>query len=367
LKLISTKLNFYGRCNISYHHAGQAGQSSKGQQALQVYQCRLIDGRRRKCFRANLFKIAEENLAFARPATADGLPDGIFADGFDVVIRLVFKEEAWMLKFQSALLVQVATTTGNKRPRYISDKARAGTNGDDEEDHENDLDVPIDDEALSVAPFHPSQPLRRIFRYDYNHANEEGSVNSPECNTFSDARSMSIFSGEPETVTIREAETRAQMLEAYTHEFFHGKNAEVAHIKNKAKCTVTEEKDINNRLHLSRHLHEAFDGINTEPKHFPWFLVHYVRHDAEKVDCPRIGNDAVIAFPFKKRHRTIVHVQFYHDQSAADYAKYLKVGSRRVDALTYEVELYFEDAEKAKKYLDWKEENTRNMWSSNAG
>jgi hypothetical protein len=70
-----------------------------------------------------------------------------------------------------------------------------------------------------------------------------------------------------------------QILEDHTHHFFHGKNAEVAHIKDKAKCNSSEAKDLNNHLHLSRYLHEAFDGINTIPSQFPWFLVHYVSHD----------------------------------------------------------------------------------------
>jgi len=152
------------------------------------------------------------------------------------------------------------------------------------------------------------------------------------------------------------------MLEDYKHVFFHGKNAEVAHIKDKCKCTPKEANDINNHLHLSRHLHEAFDGINTVPIRFPWFLVQYVSHDVEKVDCPKIGEDAYIAFPFVKRHRTIVRVRFFNESSKNDYLSLLRPNVREIDLLTYEMELYFVDANKAKIYLDWKEKKTLARW-----
>lgn len=328
---------------------------------MHVYSCILKNGRYRKCFRANLFKIAEDNLAFTRDIVVDGVPDGILIDGFDVKVQLVFKEEAWMLKFQSALLLQVASTTRNKRPRYCTHTAEAKADCDDEYDALQE--VPVDAEKLSSAPFFPTAPLKRVFGHQYRHEDTGASENSPPCDTFSDARSMSIFSGEPETVTITEAETRVQMLEDHTHDFFQGKNAEVAHIKDKAKCSSAEEKNVNNHLHLSRHLHEAFDGINTVPKKFPWFVLQYVRHDTVNVDCPKIGDDAVVAFPFKKRHRTTVQVHFYNEQSVNTYSKYLRAGSRRIDSLTYELEMYFEDAEKAKTFIDWKESKTRKRWS----
>ena len=40
----------------------------------------------------------------------------------------------------------------------------------------------------------------------------------------------------------------------------------------------------------------------------------------------------------------------------------LRNNMRQIDLTTYELELYFEDAVKAKKYLDWKEKKTLAMW-----
>lgn len=309
-----------------------------------------------------MFKLAEENHAFSRKTTTDG----IAVSGKDVVVQLVFKTEVSMLNFESAILLQCASTTANKKPKYEADQVVAEPSGDNEEELEPNLfEVCIADlTRFAVASSASDAELVRIYRYGYAHeADEEGAYNSLPCNTFSDAHSMGIY-GEQETVTIVEAETRVQMLENHTHYFFHGKNAEVAHIKDKAKCkSYAEANDLNNRLHLSRHLHEAFDGINTVPTNFPWFLVHYVSHDEEQVDCPKIGDDAVIAFPFKKRYRTIVHVVFYDENKKNDYVELLRTNMHQIDLKTYELELYFEDAEKAKKYLVWKEDKTRTRWA----
>ena len=322
------------------------------------FQCTLRNGRTRKCFRANVFKLAEEYLAFRRKNTTDG----ITVSGKDFVVQLVFQERDWMLQFESAILGQCASTTADKKPKYEAVEVVAKPSGDNEKEEEPNLfEVCIADLTwFEVASSVSDADLVRIFRYNYVHeADEQGSYNSLPCNTFSD--SMSLHD-ELETVTIVEAETRVQMLEDHTHRFFHGKNAEVAHIKDKARCNAAEAKDVNNHLHMSRHLHEAFDGINTVPMKFPWFLVRYVSHDEVQVDCPKIGDDAVVAFPFRKRNRTIVHVVFFNERSKIDYVELLRNNMRQIDLTTYELELYFEDAVKAKKYLDWKEKKTLAMW-----
>jgi hypothetical protein len=83
----------------------------EGVSNVHVYQCCLANARHRKCFRVNIFKLAQEYLAFVR---SDNDRDGIIGEGFE----LVFKEESQMLKFQNALLAQCAYTTANKKPRY---------------------------------------------------------------------------------------------------------------------------------------------------------------------------------------------------------------------------------------------------------
>ena len=319
---------------------------------LHLYECFLLNSRHRKCFRANLFKLAEDHLAHKRQPRDVGEAlenvDGIHVRGWDVHVRLVFESREYVLKFQSAVLTQAASVTPNKRPLYsASAKAETeeGAQGGDA------MTVSIASESVSSVP--ATRSLTRVFRFEYNH-NQAATDKSPDCDTVSDAHSLSVFSAEPETVTIMEAETRVQMLEDHTHEFFHGKNPEVAHIKAKAQCEEGEAKDTNNRLYLSRHLHEAFDGINTVPAKCPIFGIKYSSHDAGAVDCPQFGCDAVIAVRFKKRHRTVVVVEFRSEAFAADYSKYLRSGAKQLDSTKYELELYFDDPEKAKSYLEWK-------------
>ena len=172
------------------------------------FQCTLRNGRTRKCFRANVFKLAEEYLAFRRKNTTDG----ITVSGKDFVVQLVFQERDWMLQFESAILGQCASTTADKKPKYEAVEVVAKPSGDNEKEEEPNLfEVCIADLTwFKVASSVSDADLVRIFRYNYVHeADEQGSYNSLPCNTFSD--SMSLHD-ELETVTIVEAETRVQML-----------------------------------------------------------------------------------------------------------------------------------------------------------
>lgn len=325
----------------------------------------MLSARHRKCFRANIYKIAEDNLAFVRDG--EGFSDGIICQNFDIEVSLVFEEKSHMLWFQSALLLQIAQTTSSKRPRYASEAKLPSENEDDDDEENGDrevLEIEIADETLSAAP--PMIALKRVFRFHYMHIAGE-TLNSPLCNTFSDAGTMSNY--EPETVPLS-LEMVGQMIENCNHEFFVGKNPEVAHIKDKAKCSSSEEKDENNYLYLSRHVREAFDGINTVPTKFPWFLIHYVSHDNQQVDFGALrlifGNDLPASDRTRKYQRTIVHIEFYNVVQAHNYSKYLRNNCHRVEASSdfkWEMELFFPDASKAKKYLDWKEKKTREIWS----
>ena len=158
-------------------------------------QCILKNGRTRECFRANVFKLAEENLAFVRKTSTDG----IAVSGKDIIVQLVFEEKAWMLKFESAILYQCASTTANKKPKYEADQVIAKPRGDEEESEEEEepnlFEVCIA-ELTKTAVASPSSDadMVRIYRYDYTHyADEDGVYNSLPCNTFSDAHSMSMY------------------------------------------------------------------------------------------------------------------------------------------------------------------------------
>jgi len=323
--------------------------------ALYLYSCNLNNARRKKCFKGQIFASAEECLAHVR--VGDGYGDGILdGEGFEIRIKLVFKEESWMLKFQSAILSLVAYTSSSKKPKYAEELKNSG-----DDTTESLYEVLISDEAIESFPQTLALPLKRVVKYDYQHFYDVNKTNnSPDCDIFADSVSMSSLF--VETVSITSAERRIQMIENYSHEFFHGKNAEVAHIKDKAKCSSYEEKDVNNQLYLSRHVHEAFDGINTVPTKTPWFAIHVLSYDENKVDCPKIGPDAIVESPFIKRQRCNVLICFYNESYAADYAKYLRNDSTQLDATTYCMDLYFEDAKKAKYYFDWKEKKTRLKW-----
>jgi hypothetical protein len=309
-----------------------------------------------------LFKLAESHLALAR---SDVASDGIHTNHYDIDISLVFKQESDMLRFESALLEQVSRTNPNKRPRIIETKTDDKSSDDTKEIEELEvLEVAVCRKSLSTVPL--TDKLNRIFHWEYSHDNELQTDNSPPCDLFSDAGSLSIY--EPETVPIT-LETAVQMLENPTSEFFIDKNPEKAHIKDKAKSSADEEKDENNLLYLSRYVHEAFDGINTKPKNFPWFVVHYVTHDASSVDFGALRRlfeqNLQAGNPAKRYHRVEVQIEFYSDQKATQYSKYLRIGSHRVipnDIKTWKLDLYFADPPKAKEYFDWKEKRTRKVW-----
>jgi len=315
----------------------------------------LNNARRKKCLNAQIFASAEEFLAHVR--VGDGYGDGILdGEGFEIRIKLVFEEKSWMLKFQSAILSLVAYTSSSKKPKYAEELKYSG-----DDTTESLYEVLISDEAIETSPQTLALSLKRVVKYDYQHFYDVNKTNnSPDCDIYAD--SVSLSSLFVETVSITSAERRVQMIENYSHEFFRGKNAEVAHIKDKAKCSSYEEKDVNNQLYLSRHVHEAFDGINTVPTKTPWFAIHVLSYDENKVDCPKIGSDAIVESPFIKRQRCNVLICFYNESYAGDYAKYLRNDSTQLDATTYCMDLYFEDAKKAKYYFDWKEKKTRLKW-----
>ena len=117
-------------------------------------------------------------------------------------------------------------------------------------------------------------------------------------------------------------------------------------------------------------MHEHFDGINVRPMKLPNFLVHYVKHDDVRVDCPlevdSTGTLSPITSHLTKRHRTLVHIVFRNDKICNQLLNFLKDGCSVVEGshgLSYEMALYFENAVEAKVFLDFKEAETRKLWN----
>jgi hypothetical protein len=323
---------------------------------LYIFTCTLLNARHRKCFRWSLFKLAHLNLAMTRSEVAS---DGIHTNGYDIYISVVFAERWEMHRFQADLLIQLSRTNSNKRPRIIAAMEPEISLGV--------LEVAVVGISLSTVPH--TDKVKNILQWDYQHDIDCALTdNSPPCDICSDAGSASIY--EPETVPLT-VETAARMLENPNSEFFVDKNPEKAHIKDKASSSAVEDKDDNNFLYLSRVIHEAFDGINTKPKNFPWFVVHYVSHDELSIDCRSLQNlfetELQPGDSVKRYHRVEVYIEFYSDQKADLYSKYLRNGSHKVspdDVKTWRLDLYFNDPTKAKNYFDWKEKKTRSIWDN---
>jgi hypothetical protein len=275
-----------------------------------------------------------------------------------------------MLQFQSALLKMAGNTRAIKKPWIVLESEKEIGGDDDEEEDQNGArnEVQIHEEELSYVTHTPE--IKRVFHFYYDTMlNEtEGDANSPQCDALSDVGSMSMY--EPDTVTIS-VERVGQMIENHAHIFFQGKNPEAAHIKDKPHCTTIEKNDENNFLFMSRFLHEAYDGINTQPSGFPWFLIHYDSHSEQPYGYAALqrqfGESLHVYDRTKQYYRTLVHIVFYDVDQATLYSTFLRDGCSRVDAsspLQLKMELFFSDPVKAKKYFDWKEKRTRKKWDS---
>jgi len=299
------------------------------------YRCSIINGRLKKCNRAKIFQITEEFLGYKCNNAS-----GIGVEGHNISVDVCFKEESRLLLFQSALRRQC----GKKRRL------------DDNQDQYASI---VCDEILSRVFFYRN--LVRIFGDDYRHAdNEDDGNNSPLCDLEGDT--LSIFSAE--VANINEAEVRVQMIEIPGRHNLFGQEPEVCHIKDKALCNKTsrEHLDTNNHLYMSRQLHQHFDGIETIPKKTPSFLIRYLSHDDALIDCP-VWDDAYVLNPVIKRQKVLVEIVF-RDRAFCNHLQvFLRNGSTQTSDRVYQMELFFENAIKARGYLNWKADKTVAKWA----
>lgn len=66
---------------------------------LFLYECGVVNSKKRKCFRAKVYKLAEKYHAKIRPDS----DDGIKYDHDNLRVQLVFKDENFCEDFQSAI------------------------------------------------------------------------------------------------------------------------------------------------------------------------------------------------------------------------------------------------------------------------
>lgn len=206
--------------------------------------------------------------------------------------------------------------------------------------------------------------LLRVYKHHYDH-DSSGSdpENSAECDGYSDVSSISSTSstsfGEP--VNINDPEKRVQMIEDPRSSIWNTMCPEAVRIKDRAKCSKQEKDDANNFIYMSIALHCYFVGLNSRPAHFPCMKIQYVGHDEEMVPCPVIGTDPnPLGLP--RRQRVTVRIIFW-DAIVKKFAMiFIREGGVTIDELTYQIDLYFLDANKAMMFLQWKEAQTEKVW-----
>ena len=289
--------------------------------------------------------MAEAHIA----STRDGVPtDGVNKVGKNITISLIFKSENNLARFQSEVIELMSVVAGHKRPHIEVDEATVP--------HELVL-WREQTECISVD----SVKLSRVFKYQYQHdSTADDPDNSAECDGYSDVASLRSVFGE--YVNIADPEVRFQMIEDPKSDYWNSMSPEAAHIKDKAKCNKKDKTDKNNFIYMSRFLHCYFDGLNANPPKFPSMKIHYVKHDAVAISCSTIWPSSPLGL--EPRYRVVVRLIFF-DINVRKYAMaFLRGGGTDIDLLTYELDLYFQDATKAVEFLKWKEDQTEKAWTA---
>jgi hypothetical protein len=176
----------------------------------------------------------------------------------------------------------------------------------------------------------------RIFGDDYS---KEGEEISPPMSLTTDLTSFSATRSCRITDDIM-----LKMIERSDNVALVSHNVEECHLVSQKRFKEHKGKD-GNIIYLSRLMHEHFDAINLEDK-CPSFLIRYVSHTPlQKFLC------GVKEFT---KHKVIVDVCFRPKTELSALIALLKSGVQKIDAYTYRTELYFDDGEEAKYFLDEK-------------
>jgi hypothetical protein len=237
---------------------------------------------------------------------------------------------------------------GNKRPFIGVDEATAP--------HEVVLQQELV-ERISVDP----ATLSRVFHYQY----ERNITDDTKGDGNSDA--TSVVSDLSTYVSISDPEVQLQMIEDPSSAYWLSVTPEAVHIKDKAKCRVsTDRSDPNSFLYMSHFLRCYYDGLNPKPPGFPCMKIRYISHDAVAVPCsaidPTITTGCTLGLP--PRYRVVVHVIFWNADVQPFAMVFLRKGGRVIDPLTYELDLYFREGDKAAECLIWREQQTDRAWAA---
>jgi hypothetical protein len=289
-----------------------------------------------------MYKTAERFCGY----TQDGVDtDGIIKDGKDIVLSVIFKTVDNMNHFESEILSHMSALSGYKRPLVDADV--------DSVPHE----IVLLNRTTQVVLAEPSA-FSRIYQHQYIHDRGNNDPdNSADCDIYSDV--TSTYS-RAEGVNIDDPEVRAQMIEDPHHPSWIHMNPQAAHIKDKAKCKRDEKTDPNNIINMSAALHAYFDGLNTRPPKFPAMKIRFISRDPRPIQCP--VEDGERKLGLKPRYRVTVQVVAWNALIKVQTIDTLRPGGITIDALTYQLDMYFLDGAKAEVYLKWKEHQTEEAW-----
>mmetsp|Transcript_10862 Transcript_10862/g.9776 ORF Transcript_10862/g.9776 Transcript_10862/m.9776 type:complete len:276 (+) Transcript_10862:164-991(+) len=250
---------------------------------------------------------------------------GITDDGIDYMVdssdlneSLVFKNEDNMLRFQSSM----HESSHYSKKRYFDGKVLVAQD--------------------SCTTIFLETDLTRVFGEQYRQV--EGDT-SPICQS-------SILSALSPTsfVTTLDKMEKLKMIEDDKLDCFISQKTQKCHLI--SKTTRRFQSNPDNIIFMSREMHENFDGIDkrNEIRKLPAFAIKPVEV------CGPIEFEGGF-----KRVKIIVHIIF-KDESELHLSKRLKTGTRRIDLLTFESELYFNDGTAGNTFLQYKYLGTLEDW-----
>jgi hypothetical protein len=282
--------------------------------------------RRFKGYRYGLYYQCEELIAFRR---LDDSESGIICNGFDVNIKVLFKSEENLYKFQNALH---GYTRNNKS---LADGIRQ-------------LSPTLEREDVSPLPIQ-SNCVARIMVEDYVQEDQDTSppfsINENVSTSPSSTSRQSQHPQNPKT----NPDITLQMIERLDSVMFIGQIAERCHLH-------PNVADSSNFLYLSRYFHQQLDGIDCLDIKVPTLLIHYVSHNMEPEQSPV---PSIIAY------RTKIQIFFRYEDDFNTIVQLLKQGGTVKDIShkrAYEMDLYFRNANVARECLNYKESATIQKW-----
>jgi hypothetical protein len=275
------------------------------------------------CFRHGLYQFAETHHARVRQNSDDGITY-TNPTSLDLIISLIFLRLEDVDNFQSIIL-DLSTPRGK---RYRSD-------------------IELSDQVVTEFQCSKSDIIRFL---SSSYAQVDAS--SPPCESVSNiSQAISLFT----SVRIT-PDKQLKMIEKPNSVDLVGKNCDECHLKSQTKYPSDANKD-GNIIYLSRNLHEHFDGINTEDKNIPSFLIRYVSHEESRVPLSIDGQS------FSKC-KVLVNVCFRPMEKFLILANLLKDGSTRIDNFTYQTFLYFDDGKEAERFLKFKSNRIQKVWDN---